>query len=55
MLSEVMETDDKPVIIDKVRDVVSDDVSQHLWKTTGSIGVGYFLGRCAAVRMRLSL
>ena len=44
MLSEVMETDDKPVIIDKIRDVVSDDVSQHLWKTDWIYRRGIFLG-----------
>ena len=44
MLSEVMETDDKPVIIDKIRDVVSDDVSQHLWKNDWIYRRGIFLG-----------
>ena len=44
MLSEVMETDDKPVIIDKIRDVVSDDVSQHLWETDWIYRRGIFLG-----------
>ena len=44
MLSEVMETDDKPVIIDKVRDVVSDDVSQHLWENDWIYRRGIFLG-----------
>ena len=44
MLSEVMEIDDKPVIIDKIRDVVSDDVSQHLWKNDWIYRRGVFLG-----------
>ena len=44
MLSEVMETDDKLVIIDKVRHVVSDDVSQHLWKNDWIYRRGIFLG-----------
>ena len=44
MLSEVMETDDKPVIIDKVRHVVSDDVAKHLWKNNRIYRRGIFLG-----------
>ena len=44
MLSEVMETDEDPVIIDKVRHVVSDDVAQYLWKNDWIYRRGIFLG-----------